>query len=242
VRAVILAGGRGTRLAPYTTVFPKPLMPVGDMPILEILVRQLCQAGVTRLTLAVGHLAGLLQAYFGDGDRFGVPIDYSLEDEPLGTAAPLRLVPGLDDTFLVMNGDLLTDLDFAAFVSAHLRGGAAMSVGAYQRDVRIDLGVLDVDPNNLITRYTEKPTYSFLVSMGVYVMEPSVLRHIPEQEPFDLPDLVRSVLGAGDVARVHLHNGYWLDIGRPDDYERAQADVDGLRTRLLAPPAETRRP
>lgn len=240
MRAVILAGGRGTRLAPYTTVFPKPLMPVGDMPILEILVRQLRHAGVTRLTLAVGHLAALLQAYFGDGDRFGVPIDYSLEQEPLGTAAPLRLITGLDETFFVMNGDLLTDLDFGAFVYAHRRAGAAMSVGAYRRDVRIDLGVLDVGPDDVITKYTEKPTHSFLVSMGVYVMEPSVLRHIPDREPFDLPELVKAVLGAGDVARAHVHDGYWLDIGRPDDYERAQADVDGLRARLLASPADTR--
>jgi NDP-sugar pyrophosphorylase family protein len=233
MRAVILAGGRGTRLAPYTTVLPKPLMPVGDMPVLELLLRQLSAAGVTRATLAVGHMASLLRAYFGDGDGFGLTIDYSFEDRPLGTAAPLRLVEGLDEPFLVMNGDLLTDMDFAGFVTSHRTSAAALSVGAYRREVRIDLGVLEADADRKITEYVEKPTHQFLVSMGVYVVDPKVLDLIPTGVAFDFPDLVRAVLRSGMVARAHEHDGYWLDIGRPDDYARAQEDFDALRDRLL---------
>jgi NDP-sugar pyrophosphorylase family protein len=232
VRAVILAGGKGTRLAPYTTVFPKPLMPVGDMPVLELLVRSLARAGITEITLAVGHLASLIMAYFGDGAALGVAITYSLEDAPLGTAGPLRLVDRLDQPFLVMNGDLLTDLDFDALVAAHRASGAEATVGTYRRDLQIELGVVEVDRHDRIRRYTEKPVERFLVSMGIYVLEPTVLDLIPARR-FDLPDLVSALIARDRVVNSFEHPGYWLDIGRPADYEQAQADVEVIRRRVL---------
>jgi NDP-mannose synthase len=159
-RAVVLAGGRGTRLAPYTTVLPKPLMPVGDMPILEILVRQLQRAGISRITLAVGHLAALLEAYFGDGARFGVSLDYSYEDEPAGTAGPLALVGGLDRTFLVMNGDLLTTIDFEDLLRTHRARGAMVTVGLFEKQVQLGLGIVESDADGRVTNYVEKPQWS----------------------------------------------------------------------------------
>jgi NDP-sugar pyrophosphorylase family protein len=233
VPAVILAGGRGTRLAPYTTVLPKPLMPIGDMPILELLIRQLARRGVRDITLAVGHLASLLQAYFGDGERFGVSVAYSHEDQPLGTAGPLRLVAGLDGTFLVMNGDLLTDLDFSTMIDAHRAAGAAATVGLYRRDVTIDLGVIHTDDRGFVSEYIEKPSFQYEVSMGVYVFEPRVLEHIPAGQRFDLPNLVQRLVAAGEPVLAYRHEGYWLDIGRPDDYQRAQDDYPALSATLL---------
>jgi NDP-mannose synthase len=237
MRAVILAGGKGTRLAPYTTVLPKPLMPVGDMPILELLIRQLERAGIDRVTLAVGHLSSLLMAYFQEGASLGVAIDYSVEREPLGTAGPLGLVDGLDETFLVMNGDLLTDLDFQAMIDAHRRHGVLATIGIYERTVKIDLGVVEATPDHMITGYIEKPTNRFLVSMGVYVLEPAVLSRVPHAERFDLPDLVRRLLTDGEAVAGYLHPGYWLDIGRPDDFQRAQEDAVEIQRLLLDDPS-----
>lgn len=225
MRAVILAGGRGTRLQPYTAVLPKPLMPVGDMPILELLVRRLREAGIDQVTLAVGHLASLIMTYFGDGDRFGMQISYSQEFEPLGTAAPLRLIEGLDETFLVMNGDLLTDLDPRDLLTTHRRSDAAITVGTFTREHRIDFGVIETDGAGAITGYVEKPVHRYLISMGVYAMEPRVLNHLPGSGHFDLPDLVRALLAASEPVIHHQHHGYWLDIGNPDDYALAQQDV-----------------
>lgn len=239
MRAVILAGGRGTRLAPYTTVLPKPLMPIGDVPILEVLLHQLRRSIVTHVTLAVGHLAPLLMAYFADGDRFGLRIDYSREDGPLGTAGPLTLVDGIDDTFLVMNGDLLTDLDVGAMVAFHRANAAAATIGVCQRDIPIDLGVIEVDGGSHVTGYREKPVYGYRASMGAYVFEPPVLSRIPRGEHFDLPHLVGALLAAGDRVVAYEHTGYWLDIGRPDDYQRAQADFPQLRARLMPEPNPT---
>ena len=225
MRAVILAGGKGTRLAPYTTILPKPLMPVGERPILELLLRQLVAAGVERATLAVGHLASLIRAYFGDGARVGLAIDYSEEEEPLGTAGPLRLVRDLDQTFVMMNGDLLTDLSFPAMIEQHRLSGAIATVGLFEREVRIDLGVIEHDRNGRISGYVEKPSFRYTVSMGVYVLEPEALRHIPPSGRFDLPDLIRALLAAGQRVEGYRHGGYWLDIGRPEDYQRAQEDA-----------------
>jgi NDP-mannose synthase len=233
MRAIVLCGGRGTRLAPYTTVLPKPLMPLGDMPILELLFRQLRQAGAGRVTLAVGYLGALLMAYFGDGAKLGLDVDYSLEDEPLGTAAPLSLIDGLDDTFLVMNGDLLTDLGFSDLVRTHRSQGAIATVGTFACEVKIDLGVLEVDEDGTLEKYVEKPTHRFEVSMGVYVFEPRVLQYIPRGQRLDLPDLIERLLAAGERVVCHRHRGYWLDIGRPDDYQRAQEDIETIRHRIL---------
>lgn len=234
MRAIILAGGRGTRLAPYTTILPKPLMPIGDMPILELLIRQLRRRGVLRITLAVGHLAPLIMAYFGRGERFEVDIEYSVEETPLGTAGPLGLIQGLDETFLVLNGDLLTDLDFTTMVDDHCSSGAAATVGVYGREVTIDLGVVEMDSDSMLCGYREKPSFHYDVSIGVYVFEPRVLGLIPKGERFDLPMLVQGLMAANEPVRGFRHNGYWLDIGRPDDYQRAQEDFPAWRATLLA--------
>jgi NDP-sugar pyrophosphorylase family protein len=232
MRAVILAGGRGTRLAPYTTVLPKPLMPIGEHPVLELLIRRLARSEIDRVTIAVGHLASLIQAYFGDGSHFGVRIDYSAETEPLGTAGPLSLISGIDERFLVMNGDLLTDLDFGLLLSAHSDARATATVGLYERDVPIDLGVIETDDSDRIVRYIEKPVYHYRVSMGAYVFEPEVISHIPKRQAFDLPDLIHSLIAAGKKVVGYPHTGYWLDIGRPDDYQRAQEDFNRFHDRL----------
>ena len=221
MRAVILAGGKGTRLAPYTTVLPKPLMPVGEMPILEIVMRQLVNHGFDDQTLAVGYLAELLMAYCGDGSKFGATLEYSREGQPLGTAGPIALVPNLNETFLVMNGDLLTTIDYSAMLKNHRERGMLATIACYQRDVKIDLGVIDVDSDNWVANYIEKPTYHYEVSMGIYIFEPVILNYIPLNQKLDLPDLMLNLLKAGQKVNVFKFDGYWLDIGRPDDYERA---------------------
>lgn len=233
MRAVILAGGRGTRLYPYTIVFPKPLMPIGDVPILEIVVRQLKYYGISDIVMAVGHLAELLMAYFGDGSRFGVQISYSRETNPLGTAGPLALIPGLDETFLVMNGDVLTTLDYRALIAHHRANGSVATIASHRRDVRIDLGVIQTDATGRITDYIEKPSYHYLVSMGIYVFEPAVLRQIEPGQRLDFPDLVLRLLAAGERVQSYLFDGYWLDIGRPDDYSQATAEFEQLRKQFL---------
>jgi NDP-sugar pyrophosphorylase family protein len=233
MRAVILAGGKGTRLAPYTTILPKPLMPVGDMPILEIVIRQLAHHGFNELTLAVGHLAELLMAYCGDGSKFDVKIDYSREEEPLGTAGPIALVPNLNETFLVMNGDLLTTIDYGAMLKYHRERGALATIACYQRDVKIDLGVIDVDSDNWVENYIEKPTYHYVVSMGIYIFEPAILGYIARDHHLDLPELVLNLIKDGKKVNVFNFDGYWLDIGRHDDYEQAIEEFASHRKDFL---------
>jgi NDP-sugar pyrophosphorylase family protein len=235
MKAVVLAGGRGTRLAPYTTAFPKPLMPIGDKPILDVVVQQLRRHGFTEITMAVGHLAELIMAYFGDGERFGVRIRYSREEEPLGTAGPIALVPGLDEPFLVMNGDVLTALDYGAMVAAHRRGRAIATMAVCPRSVQIDFGVIEFDAAGGLTRYVEKPTHDYWVSMGVYVFDPRVTARIPPRERLDLPDLLQRLREQGESVQCHVYDDYWLDIGRAEDYQQALADFERLRERLLPP-------
>lgn len=235
---MILAGGKGTRLAPYTTVLPKPLMPIGDRAILDVVVRQLASHGYRRQTFAVGYLAHLIKAVFGNGEPWGVTIEYHEESQPLGTAGPLALIDGLDETFLAMNGDVLTTLDYGELFEIHRRAGNAMTVATHHRTVRTEYGVLHVDgrlgDTDRVTGYEEKPTLEYTVSMGVYVIEPAALAHIPSGQRFDIPDLVLALLEAGQPVGSHLFEGYWLDIGRHDDYERALADYETILPRLLA--------
>jgi NDP-mannose synthase len=236
-RAVVLAGGLGMRLRPYTTVLPKPLMPVGDRPILDIIVRQLRHAGFERLTIVTGHLAELIEAFFGDGERYGIAIDYYREDEPLGTVGALALLDGLDDDFLVMNGDVLTDLAYGEFLAQHSESGAAASVAAHRREVQVSLGVLqfedDADADRL-TGYIEKPTYHYEVSMGVYAFSPRAIEQIEPNRRLDFPDLVLRLLDAGETVRARRsENDYWLDIGRHDDYETAMDEFERMRDRFL---------
>ncbi|OFW15531.1 MAG: nucleoside-diphosphate-sugar pyrophosphorylase [Acidobacteria bacterium RIFCSPLOWO2_12_FULL_67_14] len=224
MRAVILAGGRGTRLRPFTASFPKPLVPLGDTPVVEVLIQSLIRAGIVDITLTLGHLAELVQAYFVQrGPRLnGARLSFVVEKEATGTAGSLASVPGLDETFLVMNGDLLTNLDFHQLVRFHRQQGAALTVATQQRHVKIDFGVLEYDKDSRITNYLEKPEHAYDVSMGVYVYEPSVLRHIPPSMYLDFPDLVLRLLADGERVCAYPTACLWLDIGRPDDYARAQ--------------------
>ena len=232
-RAVILAGGRGTRLRPYTVALPKPLMPVGEKAILEIIIRQLAAAGFDHVTLAVNHQAEILMAVFGDGRKLGVKIDYSLESEPLGTMGPLRLVKDLPENFIVMNGDILTNLNFAAFYDAHVASEALMSISASTREQVIDYGVLKLDGQDVMNGFEEKPRIPYLVSMGIYCLNHRILPFIPEGRPFGFDNLVLKLLDEGRPARVVRHSGYWLDIGRPDDYQRATDDWPELEKEIL---------
>jgi len=233
VRAVVLAGGKGTRLAPYTRIIPKPLMPIGDMPILEIMLRQMKRAGIRQVTLTTGYLDHLLRLFFLDGKRLGLKIDYVREEKPLGTSGPLANVKGLTRTFLVTNGDVLTDLDFSELIAYHQQQGAIATIATHKRKVNINLGVVNVDKDNTVTDYLEKPDFNYLVSMGLYVFEPRVLHYIAKDEYLDFPDLVRSLIAAGEKVSSFTFKGYWEDLGRPDDYERASADFERNRSQFL---------
>jgi NDP-mannose synthase len=224
MRAVILAGGLGTRLAPYTSILPKPLMPIGGQPILELVLERLHHAGIERVTLSVGHLSHLIRAVLdtGNSGRPRPSVEYVQEEQPLGTAGPLRLIEGLDETFLMMNGDVLTKLDFRELILSHKRSTNVLTVAAHRRVVHVDYGVLDVDESGgvRVENFFEKPQIPVLVSAGIYVMEPEVTRHVPDGY-FDFPDLVHALLDAGEPVGAYQYDGFWLDLGRPEDYAEA---------------------
>jgi NDP-sugar pyrophosphorylase family protein len=242
-KAVILAGGKGSRLGPYTTVLPKPLLPIGDRAILDVVVRQLREHGFTDLVFAVGHLAHLIQAVFGDGSEHGVSIAYHHEDEPLGTAGPLATIEGLDETFLLMNGDVLTSLDYGELFAAHSREGNDLTIATHRRVIKTEYGVLrtaDRDGRTeQVVAYDEKPEIPYVVSMGVYVAEPEILDHIPRGERFDLPQVVLALIESGASVGSYLFDGFWLDIGRHEDYERAIIEYEQLQSVLLREPVVT---
>ncbi|PKL57370.1 MAG: nucleoside-diphosphate-sugar pyrophosphorylase [Methanomicrobiales archaeon HGW-Methanomicrobiales-6] len=224
MKAVILAGGKGRRLEPYTTIIPKPLMPIGDKSILEIILCQLREHGIRDVTIAVGHLAELIMAFCGDGSRFGLSITYSRENKPLGTAGCLGLIKGdLSEPFLMMNGDVLTTLPFSAFMDYHTKNGAIATVALNKRDYFVDFGIVETDGNGDIVGYTEKPGFEHYVSMGVYAFAPAVLDYITPHEYIDFPDLIRVLLAAGEPVKAFKYDGYWLDIGRVDDYRKANS-------------------
>ncbi|MHB8626342.1 MAG: sugar phosphate nucleotidyltransferase [Aggregatilineales bacterium] len=233
-RAVVMAGGRGRRLGPYTWVLPKPLMPVGDMPVLELLLRQLAYFQITKVTLAVGYRAEYIRAFVGDGAKYGLDVQYVQEAQPLGTAGPLALIDDLDGTFLVMNGDLLTSLNFRRLIEYHLAHGAAATIATYRRTLEVSLGVLQTDGDQRVTGWIEKPTYDFQVSMGINVLEPGLLRYVKPGAYLDLPDLIKCAITEGEkIVAFPFTDGYWLDIGRPEDYEQALREIDALMPALL---------
>jgi NDP-mannose synthase len=233
MKAVVLAGGKGARLAPYTRILPKPLMPIGDMPILEVLLRQMKQAGIEDVILTVGHLAQLLRTFFMDGEQWGMNISYSYEESPLGTAGPLSLIEGLDSTFLVTNGDVLTTLDLQEVLNFHREQGSIATIAVHKRQIKIDLGVVQWNGGNCISGYIEKPTYDYTVSMGIYVFEPRVLNFIPYNLYLDFPDLVLKLIAAGEKVTGYRFDGYWMDLGRPDDYAQAAEDFCNMRGEFL---------
>lgn len=234
-KAVVLAGGKGTRLAPYTSILPKPLMPIGDRSILELVLSQLASCGIYDVVLSVGHLAHLIEAVLANGRTHGTQISYVYEDHALGTAAPLRLVEGLDDTFILMNGDVLTTLDYKDLIRHHRRSRNLLTIATHERPSRIDYGVLKLGHNgnrNRVRAYIEKPETTSTVSMGIYVLEPRVLEYLPASGCFDFPDLVQVLLANMEPVGAYRFDGLWFDIGRRDDYEEAVAAWSRLETRM----------
>jgi NDP-sugar pyrophosphorylase family protein len=237
LRAVILAGGKGTRLLPFTVNFPKPLVPLGDTPVIEVLINRFIQFNITDITLTVGHLAELVKAYFDRRKCLHekIHLSYIDEQEPTGTAGSLAMVPDLNQTFLVCNGDLLTDLNFDDLVAFHRQQGAKLTIATQHRQVKVDLGVLELNSDYRLTGYNEKPQTDYFVSMGVYIYEPSVLRYIQPGAYLDFPDLVLKLIASSEKVSAYLNDSLWLDIGRPDDYARAQelyAEKKGLIDRI----------
>lgn len=231
-RAVILAGGKGTRLRPYTVVLPKPLMPIGEFPILEVIIKQLANAGFDHITLAVNHQAEIIKAFFMDGSKWGIRIDYSLEDKPLGTMGPLKLIKDLPENFLVMNGDILTDLDFTGFHDAHVRHNEIFTISSYVREQLVDYGVLETAGNRLLG-LREKPRMNYEVSMGVYMVSRRALDFIPADATYGFDNLMHDLVSAKQSVTVQKFAGYWLDIGRPDDYAQAIDEFESLRKQFI---------
>ncbi len=231
-RAVILAGGKGTRLRPYTVVLPKPLMPIGDYPILEVVVRQLVKNGFGHITMAVNHQAELIRAFFGNGEKWNVTIDYSQETEPLGTMGPLNLIADLPENFLIMNGDILSDIDFAAFHDEHVASGRIFTISSHERLQKVDYGVLEADGSGRLVGFIEKPSNAYLVSMGVYMANRRVLDAIP-RSAYGFDSLMLDLIAREESVAVKTHAGYWLDIGRPDDYMQAIEEFDNLKHKLI---------
>jgi NDP-sugar pyrophosphorylase family protein len=231
--AVILAGGKGARLKPFTMNIPKPLLPLGEVPILEVVMRQLIAAGVDRIVLTLGHMPHLFSACVGDGQRLGARVECAIEETPLGTAGPLRAIPDLDENFLVMNGDLLTTLDYRELVRTHLARGAWATVALSRREVQIDYGVVEADETGLLASYLEKPTLAYSVSMGINVLHRRSVEFIPAGVTFDMPQLLLALRQAGKPVACYPTDCYWQDIGRFDDYQQASADFEADPGRFL---------
>jgi len=235
MKAIILAGGKGKRLAPYTTILPKPLMPLGDMSIIEIVIRQLSYYGIKEITLAVGYLSELIMAFCSDGKKFGTTIHYSYEKEALGTAGPLSLVNKPSEAFLVMNGDILTSINYKELISYHNKSNNLATVATYERDERIDFGVIKSDSNNQVIEYIEKPINHYNVSTGIYIFEPKVYDYIKVGVHMNLPDLIKILIDNKQKVSCYNLNGHWLDIGRKDDYEVAIQKFGANRSEFLPP-------
>lgn len=222
MKAVIQAGGKGTRLAPYTLVLPKPMMPVGDQPVIEILLKWLRRNSVEDVYITTGHLAHLLKAFCQDGSQWDMKINYCQEPEPLGTVGALQLIKDyLTETFLMLNGDLITDLDLMAFKKSHAESGAPLTIATTLKSIDIDLGVLDTEDGRVVA-FREKPTMSMEVSMGLYIMNPEILKFIPKGVPFGFDNLMYALLDRDIPVNTFRHEGRWMDIGRVDDFTKAQ--------------------
>ena len=234
MKSVILAGGRGTRLQPYSLVVPKPLVPVGGMPVVELIIRRLRKFGLDEFIVTTGYLGDLIKAVCGDGSRWGVHIEYSDEPEPLGTIAPLNLIRDqLTESFIVVNGDTITDIDFHQLVKFHREHKGIATIAATRRDAQIELGVLQVNQEGGLTGFQEKPCYEYIASMGLYVFEPDILEFIPERGAFGFDDLMYAFMEAEAPVYVYSHPGYWLDIGIMSDLQRAQDDYELIRHKVI---------
>jgi NDP-sugar pyrophosphorylase family protein len=233
MRAVILAGGKGTRLMPYTTLIPKPLVPIGnEMSILEIIIRQLAKYEFNHITITVNHLSQLIMAFIGDGSKWGLKIDYSLEEKPLSTIGPLTLIDDLPDNFLVMNGDILSNMNYKDLITYHIENTNEFTVATFRRESKIDYGVIKFDKNNEIYDFVEKPIYHFDVSMGVYCANKEVLSRIPKDEKYGFDDLMLDGIKNKHRYKVKPFNGFWFDIGRPEDYDYCNNNFSMLKNKL----------
>ena len=232
--AVILAGGKGARLRPYTIALPKPLVPVGDMPILEIILKRLANAGFHRIIITVNHLADIVQAYCKDGSKWDLRIEYSLEDKPLSTMGPLKNLTNLPEHFLVMNGDVLTDLSLSGLYDFHIKQGNIFTIAGYNRTHVVDYGVLRLSEEGRLVGFEEKPQLAYTVSMGIYAVAREVLRYIPRDTFFGFDHLMHALLAENEKVSVMPYDGYWMDIGRPDDYQHAIDDFESMKERLLS--------
>ncbi len=219
MKAVILAGGQGTRLRPYTNIIPKPLMPVGEFPILEIVIRQLQMAGFREIIIAVGYLSHLIESYFGDGSRWDVCIRYSKEEKPLGTAGPISLIEDLQDGFLLMNGDILTNLNYKEMMRYHKNENSMVTIATFVKTIKTELGSLECDEQGNILDYVEKPTLEYRVSTGIYVFNPKVKKYLPRNTHMDLPDLVKKLIEEKEKVAAFPLEGLWYDLGRKEDYD-----------------------
>jgi NDP-sugar pyrophosphorylase family protein len=233
MKVVILAGGQGRRLEPYTVILPKPLIPLGDYPILEIIIRQLKSYGLSDITLAVGYLGNLIQSFFDNGGKWGVKIDYNYEEKPLGTVGSLSFIKGLDKTFLVMNGDLLTTFDFSKFIKYHQENKNIATIAVTKRKLSVDFGVLESNQKNELIKYVEKPDLDYKVSMGIYLFEPEILKYIPKGERFDFPELMSILLKNGEKVSVYESDDFWLDLGRPEDYKKGIEEFEKIKDKLF---------
>ena len=232
-RAVILAGGKGTRLRPYTVVLPKPLMPVGDHPILEVIIRQLASCQFKRITMAVNHQADLIKAFFGSGSKWNINIDYSLETLPLSTVGPLKLIKDLPENFLLMNGDVLTDLNLKRLYEEHIEAGRLFTIAASRRTHIVDYGVLETVNGGSLVSFREKPQFDYTVSMGIYIVNRAILDMVPEGVKYGFDNLMLELLARKQLVQVHPYEGDWLDIGRPDDYAQAIEEFDQRKALFL---------
>ncbi|MGB2698374.1 MAG: sugar phosphate nucleotidyltransferase [Candidatus Zixiibacteriota bacterium] len=233
MKVVILAGGQGRRLEPYTVVLPKPLMPVGDYPILEIIIRQLKSYGLKDITLAVGYLGNIIQSFFNNGEKWVVKIDYNFEDKPLGTVGSLSYIKGLDKTFLLMNGDLLTTFDFSKFIEYHKNKKSIATIAVTNRKLSVDYGILEYNQQKELTGYVEKPDLDYKVSMGIYLFEPEILEYIPKGERLDFPELMNILLKNGKKVSVYESDDFWLDLGRPEDYKKGIEEFEKIKDKLF---------
>jgi len=220
-RAIILAGGKGTRLRPYTIALPKPLVPIGEKPILEIIITQLIRNGFKHITITINHLEDIIKAFFGDGSKWGIKIDYSLEEKPLSTMGPLSLLTDLPENFLIMNGDILSNIDFEELYDFHISKESIFTISSYVREQKTDYGVLKIDSNDNLSDFKEKPVEQYDVSMGIYVANRKILKYIPYNTFYGFDSLMLDLIKNNNLPFIKRHDGFWFDIGRPDDYEMA---------------------
>lgn len=232
MHAVIMTGGRGVRMLPYTRVLPKGLLPVGNQPILEILVKQLKASGFNRITMACGYLSHLIELYFTNGEKWGVSIDYHVESTPFGTVGALKKLSLPNEPFLLLNCDILTTLNFKEFFEFHGKGNSLLTIASHTRGYPIDFGVLSVSDDRVMG-FTEKPKHAVTVSMGIYVVDPHAIQFIPDDAYFDASNLIDTLLQQQQSVRHFESSAYWLDIGKPEDYERANQEFPALSDQLF---------